>query len=174
MTAAAVCSKCGNSSSELPWLIEARKFIGLQEIKGADHAPEILDMWKKIRRGGIKSDEVPWCSAFVGACFETVGILSTRFEGASSWLNWGDLIDEPQYGCVVVFKRNGGFHVGFLMGYDYAGNLMILGGNQGDMVSIKPFKKDRVAGYRSPRHWNLKSLYIPTISSNSPLSIDES
>jgi hypothetical protein len=51
---------------------------------------------------------------------------------------------------VVVFKRDGGGHVGFVVGKDQAGNLMVLGGNQSDSVNIKPFKTDRVVGYRWP------------------------
>lgn len=46
---------------EPSWLAEARKWIGLIEIKGARHAPEILQMWRDIKRGGIRDDETPWC-----------------------------------------------------------------------------------------------------------------
>lgn len=74
----------------LRWLDEARKYLGLKEMKGPKHAQAILDMWKAIKRGGIKDDETPWCAAFVGACLERVGILSTRFESAKSYLSWGE------------------------------------------------------------------------------------
>lgn len=74
---------------KMRWVDEARRHIGLTEIKGPQHNPEIVAMWKAIKRGGIRDDETPWCAAFVGACLERVGIQSTRFEGARSYASWG-------------------------------------------------------------------------------------
>lgn len=136
--------------SNLPWVENGRKLIGCTEIKGPKHNPEIVQMWKDIKRGGIKDDETPWCAAFVGAMLERAGIRSSRFESAKSYLDWGNELDKPAYGCVVVFTRVGGGHVGFVVGKDAKGNLLVLGGNQGDEVSIKAFSTDRVSGYR----WN--------------------
>lgn len=132
------------------WVNIAKEFIGLKEIKGEKDAPEIVKMWADIKNSGIKDDETPWCAAFVGACLENAGIKSTRSGGSKSYLTWGDKLDEPIYGCIVVFSRNGGGHVGFVVGKDQNGNIMVLGGNQSDAVNIKPFKKDRVVGYRYP------------------------
>lgn len=136
--------------NEPKWLAEARKHIGLAEIKGPNHHPEILQMWRDIKRGGIKDDETPWCAAFVGAMLERVGIRSSRFESARSYLEWGQLLAVPVPGCIVVFTRQGGGHVGFAVGRDKAGNLLILGGNQSDAVNIKAFPVSRVTGYRWP------------------------
>jgi len=132
------------------WLAIARPLIGLHEIHGAEHSPDILGMWRAIKRSGIQSDEVPWCAAFVGACLERAGIRSSRFESAASYLKWGVRLDGPAHGCVVVFSRDGGGHVGFVVGRDEGGKLLVLGGNQGDQVSIKAFPVDRVTGYRWP------------------------
>ena len=137
--------------NEPTWIEEARKHIGTSEIKGAQHEPKILRWWRMIKRGGIKTDEVPWCAAFVGACLEAAGIRSSRFESAKSYLNWGQQLCYPAYGCVVVFSRDGGGgHVGFVVGFDQRHRLLVLGGNQGDKVSIAPFDRSRVAGYRWP------------------------
>lgn len=132
------------------WLAIARPLVGLHEIKGAEHSPEILAMWRAIKRSGIQSDEVPWCAAFVGACLERAGIRSSRFESAASYLTWGVRLSSPAHGCVVVFSREGGGHVGFVVGQDESGRLLVLGGNQGDSVSVKAFARDRVTGYRWP------------------------
>ncbi|MFM5744401.1 TIGR02594 family protein [Aeromonas veronii] len=132
------------------WVEEARRHIGLAEIKGPKHNPEIVAMWKAIKRGGIKDDETPWCASFVGACLERVGIQSTRFEGARSYVSWGEKLDKPVAGCVVVFSRDGGGHVGFVVGQDQSGNLLVLGGNQDDAVNVKSFKRHRVTAYRWP------------------------
>lgn len=134
----------------MKWIDEAKKFIGLAEVKGAKHNPEIVQFWKDIKRGGIKDDETPWCAAFVGAMLERVGIKSSRFEGAKSYLDWGEKLDRPVVGCVVVFSRDGGGHVGFVVGQDKAGNILVLGGNQSDAVNVKGFQRTRVTGYRWP------------------------
>ena len=133
---------------EPPWIANGRALIGISEVKGSKHNPEIVQMWKDIKRGGIKDDETPWCAAFVGAMLERAGIRSTRFESAKSYLDWGIPMSVPAYGCVAVFTREGGGHVGFVVGQTESGSLLILGGNQDDAVNIKAFKKDRVSGYR--------------------------
>ena len=132
------------------WLVEARKHVGLMEVKGSQHSPEILQFWRDIKRGGIKDDETPWCAAFVGAVLERSGVRSSRFESAKSYLEWGVPLRNPVHGCVVVFTRDGGGHVGFVVGRDGVGNLLVLGGNQSDAVNIKAFSPARVAGYRWP------------------------
>lgn len=133
------------------WLAEAQRHIGVREIPGPTHAAQILAWWRAIRRGGIKTDEVPWCAAFVGGCLEAVGLVSTRFESAMSYLDWGIKLDTAELGAVAVLQRDGGGHVGFIVGRDLAGNIMLLGGNQGDEVSIRAFSTRRVVGYRWPK-----------------------
>ena len=149
---------------EPKWLQEARKLIGLRETKGPKHTPEILQMWRDIKRGGIKDDETPWCAAFVGAMLERSGIRSSRFESARSYLAWGDQLVEPIVGCVVVFSREGGGHVGFCVGQDSASNLLILGGNQSDEVNIRAFPRTRVTGYRWPSGVLLTEPVLPVLS----------
>lgn len=146
------------------WLIEARKHIGLEEIKGPSHAAEILQFWKDIKRGGIKDDETAWCAAFVGAMLERVGIRSTRFESAKSYLDWGELLANPVPGCIVVFTRQGGGHVGFAIGRDKYGDLLVLGGNQGDGVNVRAFQVSRVSGYRWPKGIAIPAEPLPTMS----------
>lgn len=136
--------------NEPAWLTEARKHIGTRELKGSATTPEIATWWKTIKRGGIKDDETPWCAAFAGAMLEIVGVQSTRFESAKSYLAWGVPLNQPEVGCIVVFNRDGGGHVGFVVGRDCNGHLMVLGGNQGDEVNLRAFDYNRVAGYRWP------------------------
>lgn len=152
---------------EPSWLVEARKYIGLREIKGLKHEPLIVRMWQAIKQGGVKDDETPWCAAFVGAMLENVGIVSTRSGWAKSYLNWGIGLEEPIVGCVVVYSRDGGGgHVGFVVGKDVNGNLLVCGGNQGDMVSIKAFPMTRKPlGYFWPQsvpmgpYWGALPVY---------------
>lgn len=149
---------------ESKWVQLARKFIGLKEIKGPEHNPEIVAMWKDIKRGGIKDDETPWCAAFVGAMLERCGIVSSRFEGARSYESWGEKLAAPIPGCVVVFSRDGGGHVGFVVGQDKPGNLLVLGGNQADAVNIKAFPRSRATAYRWPAGVEQPRGELPVLS----------
>lgn len=132
------------------WLAEARKHLGQKEIVGTKHNPVILKWWTAIR-APFTDDETPWCAAFVGAMLEAVGIKSTRSAWARSYLKWGRTLAKPQVGCIVVFQRgksNG--HVAFYLGTDAKGNIRILGGNQGNAVTIAAYPAARVLGYRWP------------------------
>lgn len=155
------------------WIPIAQRFVGLSEIRGPEHNPEIIQFWKDIKRGGIKTDEVPWCAAFVGACLERGGIQSTHFESALSYIEWGVALHEPVYGCIVVFTRSGGGHVGFVVGWDERGRLMVLGGNQGDAVNVAPFDPLRAAGYRWPKGVPLPHEPLPVLASNAASSTNE-
>jgi uncharacterized protein (TIGR02594 family) len=132
------------------WLVEAMKHQGTKEIKGSKHEPKILEWWKAIRRGGIKDDETPWCAAFVGGCLEAVGLRSSRYESALSYMEWGVEINTPVVGCIAVIYREGGGHVGFVVGKDGMGNIQLLAGNQRDEINIRAFPPKRVLSYRWP------------------------
>lgn len=156
------------------WIIEAEKYIGTREIRGPRHEPKILTWWRRIRRGGIRDDETPWCSAFVGAMFEDVGIPSSRFESARSWETWGVPILRPVYGCVVTFSRpGGGGHVGFVVGVDMFGHLLVLGGNQANAVSVMAFDRKRVTSYRWPKGVTLDVSKAPPLLASAQLSTNE-
>ena len=135
---------------EPAWLVEARKHLGLREVPGAVHEPKILSWWRAIKRGGIKDDETPWCAAFVGAMLEAVELQSSRFESARSYEAWGQPLSHGALGAIVVLQRPGGAHVGFEVGRDAVGNVMLLGGNQGNAVSIAAFDPKRVVARRWP------------------------
>lgn len=140
-------------SDDPPWLRVARRYIGTKEIPGAAHNAVILKWWRMIRAPFV-DDETPWCAAFVGGALEEVGIPSSRSASARSYLNHGSRLTEPAYGCIVVFWRGkpGGWsgHVGFVVGRDKDHRLLVLGGNQKNMVGIDPFDTGRALGYRWP------------------------
>ena len=159
--------------NEPAWVIEARRHIGVKEIPGPRHHPKILEWWRAIRRGGIKRDEVPWCAAYVGGCLEAVGIISSRFESAKSYMTWGIPIPQPVLGCVAVFSRSGGGHVGFVVGVVDDGRLLILGGNQSNQVSISPFDRNRVIGYRWPQAVPITDRALPILASKQRSSTNE-
>lgn len=135
--------------SELqPWHRNARHELGVQEVKGAKHNARILE-YHSVTTLRATTDEVPWCSSFIAWIMEQAGIRSTRSAAASSWLQWGHELTEPRLGCLVIFRRAGGHHVGIFEGWNN-GRLMILGGNQSDSVRVSPYSTDTVLGYRWP------------------------
>lgn len=145
-------------SREPPWLTLARSHIGTAEIAGIKHNAKVVSWWQAIR-APFRDDETPWCAAFVGAMLEMSGIRSTRSAAARSYARWGTAINPPAVGAVVVFSRPGNSwsgHVGFAVGRDQAGNIMCLGGNQGNAVNIRPFAPGRVISY----HWPTERIEL--------------
>lgn len=147
------------------WLLEAEKHIGQNEIPGIEQNPWIVALWKAIKRGGIKSEDVPWCSAFVGFCFEKVDIISSRYESAASWMNWGQKISGPRVGSVCVIHRKGGNHVFFPVGRLENGWIVGLGGNQSNAVNYAAFNPVMIRANRWP-------LAVPVPTEHLPLMAD--
>lgn len=158
------------------WVEEALKHIGQKEIPGVKSNVWILSLWIKVTPWlGNDDSKVPWCGAFMRHCFVTAKVDTPKaYYRAKEWLNWGVKLAAPIPGCVVVFDRVGGGHVGIVMGYDAKGNLMVLGGNQGDAVNIRPFAVSRVSGYRWPTGVATpKSTKMPLMASNGQVSTNE-
>lgn len=136
--------------SGTPWLKFARGEIGVHEVYNESR---VHYYWKTAKLSGLTkypATDIPWCSALICAMTELSGIRSARTDGAKNWLNWGVELKEPCDGCIVVFTRKGGGHVGIVVGEDEKGNLLVLGGNQGNAVNVKSFSRSRVTGYRYP------------------------
>ena len=101
-----------------------------------------------------------------------------RFGDGDAWVDAGERLTAPAYGCIVVFNRTGGGHVGFVVGRDREGNLMVLGGNQGNKVSIAKFAKDRVVAYVWPSNGSgnkpAQDRYrLPVLAANGAFSTNE-
>lgn len=136
--------------TEPPWVAEARKDLGVREIKGPAHEARILQMWRDAKLSGIKSELVPWCAGAACAWLERSGHRSPRADSAASFLTWGRKLDHPEVGCITIFSRPGGNHVAFTLARDAGGDLVCIGGNQADSVSIATFARTRVIGHRWP------------------------
>lgn len=159
---------------ELAWIAAARAKIGIKEVAGVGNNPRIVEWLKKLRSAWL-DDSVPWCGTFVAECLRESGFAypSTWYR-AKDYLNMSIKLDRPAYGCIVVFNRVGGGHVGFVVGRDKRGNLMVLGGNQSDAVNIKPFALDRVAGYRWCSQYPLAERFnLPLLDSDGKVSENE-
>jgi uncharacterized protein (TIGR02594 family) len=122
--------------------------LGVKEVPGQDDNPRIIE-YHATTLLRATDDEVPWCSAFVNWCVTQAGYIGTNSAAAKSWLGWGKKLEEPVKGCICVLSRIGGNHVGLFHDKDDAGFIYILGGNQGDRVSISRFPISRLIEYRT-------------------------
>lgn len=132
------------------WLPIANRHLGVTEFQGERHNPVIVNWLVKLG-AWWRDDETPWCGVFVAAVLREAGVQpAAAWYRAKAWLSWGSALAAPALGCVVVFEREGGGHVGFLVGRTPGGLLLVLGGNQGNQVNVRAFEKHRVVGYRWP------------------------
>lgn len=131
-------------------LVEAYKLLGTKELLGKDNNPKILDWAEKLGLKNIyTADEIPWCGLFMAYVCLMAGKEGVENPlWARNWNKFGTKVDTAMLGDVLVFERgaNSG-HVGIYVGED-KDSYHVLGGNQGDQVSIVRIKKVRCIGIR--------------------------
>ena len=136
-----------------PWLHIAidELLLGVSEVAGPAFNPRIALYGATV--GLAPDDETAWCAAFANWCLREAGFDGTGKPNARSFLAWG-VASHPVPGAFAVLWRGspGGWqgHVGQLLGRS-AMSVFLLGGNQGDAVSVAAFPLDRVLGYRAPK-----------------------
>jgi uncharacterized protein (TIGR02594 family) len=134
----------------------AKAHIGLKEVTGAVHNPKIAEFFAKAGHPQVKSDEISWCAAFVGACLVDAGMKGTGKLTARSYLDWGDPVEleDAQPGDIVVLWRGSPSswqgHVGFFHSATPS-SVKLIGGNQADAVNVTGYPKSRVLGVRRPK-----------------------
>jgi uncharacterized protein (TIGR02594 family) len=164
----------------IPIMNEALKLYGVRELAGEGNNPIILG-WAKELNHTVKSfytkDSIAWCGLFMGVCAKRAGYQPP--EGfhvlrARSWGKWGDPIHGfPLLGDILIFERQGGGHVGLYVGEDKV-CYHVLGGNQGDVVSIVRIPKERlVTARRSPMNRLPKIVNRVMRSGNGKISTNE-
>jgi len=139
----------------------AQRFVGeIQERAGEKDDPFIL--WC-LESCGLKDshDEVPWCSAFANRIAWLLRLPRSKSARARSWLEVGIPLTTMEAVCgfdIVVLKRgaepqpgpeviDAPGHVGFFAGSE-GGRVLVLGGNQGDAVTVASFARDSMLGIR--------------------------
>ena len=161
------------------WLAAARQKLGTREAPGPNNNPTILGWAKRLgtRVLGIiyNADSVPWCGVFVGACLDEAGIGSPLFAvRAKSWADWGANLrpERLALGAILVFERPGGGHVGFYVGEDDDA-YHVLGGNQGDSVTIARIMKERCVARRWPEGQPVIGRPVLVAAGSRPVSRNE-
>ena len=166
----------------MTWLAIARRYLGTREIPGPKSDPTILGWVRALGgtlAGWVTSDATPWCATFANAVLQEAGLPMSAKAGsadllrAKSFLAYGTELTTPALGCIVVFARQGGGHVGFYLGETLKA-YRILGGNQQDMVNETWLAQNRAIAFRWP-----PGVSPPTIGrkflrpDGEPLSINE-
>jgi len=139
---------------EPDYLIIARKYIGVAEIKGIENSSVIMG-WRKKLHSWFNNDEIPWCGDFMAVCMLESGYSYPKAHyRALAWAEWGKSIGFPvlpPVGTIAVLGRKGGGHVGIVTGVNVSGShVRLLGGNQSDKVCEAWFDIGRVIAYRQP------------------------
>jgi uncharacterized protein (TIGR02594 family) len=138
----------------------AMRFAGIEEVPGHASNPQLLAMLQ-LDATWPADDEVAWCSAFVNYVAWLLRLPRSKALNARSWLAVGRPIDlnrAESDSDVVILRRgpdpqpgpevlNAPGHVGFFAEYE-PGTIWLLGGNQGNAVSLAPFSAGRVLGVR--------------------------
>lgn len=163
---------------EVPWVNEFNKHMNLHEVR--DHAAVVE--W--LRSDGATVGDpakIPWCADAMETAIK-IALPDEPFTGkvkanpyyALNWLDFG--VDTAGvYGAISVFHRNGGGHIGCLVGISADGRVLrIRGGNQGNTVCDTWIERDRLKGYRWPTTYTGKKLPVPIMNSNGAvISINE-
>jgi uncharacterized protein (TIGR02594 family) len=127
---------------------------GVKELPDPAEHPRIGEYLGVVGLG--PDDETSWCSGFAAYCVKQAGYSIEGITGAArSWFSGGWGVPAPaEPGVIAVLwrgePRGWQGHVGFLLDVN-PDELFLLGGNQGNRVSVQRFAHSRLLGYRQPR-----------------------
>lgn len=165
------------AAPSLPWVNAMLTVFGLHEVR--DKAR--LAAWLKSDGKTLGDPTVlPWCGDAVETAMK-LALPGEPFPGAvgenpyfaRNWQTFGQACGLV-YGAVGVFSRGPqSGHVGFLVGQD-ADEVFVLGGNQGDSVSVVAIAKSRLLATRWPATFTGAQQGLPAMSgANIPKSVNE-
>jgi uncharacterized protein (TIGR02594 family) len=149
-------------------------FAIASSMKGAKEGPDKKTLIEFLKKGGVNMDPETsaWCAAFVNASLMQSGVKGSGSQLAKSFEKWGNPTKTPQKGDVVVLKfGNGRQHVGFFDSFNPDGSVNVLGGNQGNSVSIKRYNINSVVGFRNvPQLQSKEQKKTPAASPPKPIT----
>lgn len=156
-------------------LLKAMELYGVAETVGAIHNPVIMGWAKEV---GLEktytADEIPWCGLFAAVVMKRADRpVVDKPLWALSWAKFGVPADKPMLGDILTFKRDGGGHVGFYVGEDSTA-YHVLGGNQGNQVSVTRIAKSRLFAARRPQYnQQPENVRVVALAGNGTLSTNE-
>lgn len=164
------------------WFEAGLQLLGTKEKPGAGDNPVIID-WAKDLGGDIAKeythDSVPWCALAQNHFLAMAGLKGTGTLWALDFAGKWPSVRLPgvAVGAFAPMVRNGGGHIIQIAGKDQHGNIMGLGGNQGDAISIVPFAISRLnKGFWWPAGQPLPKTgfaNLPIVNSNGRVSSNE-
>jgi uncharacterized protein (TIGR02594 family) len=105
----------------LNWMRIAESETGVAPFPPGLFNPRIME-YHATTSFQARDDKAPWCSSFINWCFMQVGIAGTGPALARSWLEWGQRVATPRWGCVAILYRDDPAswkgHVGFFLRAD--------------------------------------------------------
>jgi uncharacterized protein (TIGR02594 family) len=151
---------------------------GTQEAAGAADNPIILAWAEECGIHGYVHDSVAWCGLCMAIAAKRSGWDYNPGHNAlwaRNWALWGARQAIAMLGDVLVFPRGDGGHVAMYVGEDDS-HYHILGGNQGDQVSIArkpktPILAIRRAPWRMSQPANVRIVRLK--AAGAPLSTKE-
>lgn len=143
-----------------PWYALARHDLGIAEIEGKAHNPAVLAYFAEAGHPNVRNDETAWCSAAQCTWLERAGFTSPKSLWARDFMKWGRAVKVPYPGCIAVFARGTGGHVGNFVRYSAdRKKVLVLGGNQSNRVCEQWYPVNdgyyKLLGFREPQTWNL-------------------
>jgi uncharacterized protein (TIGR02594 family) len=129
---------------------------GIKEKRGPANNPEIMEWAKDLGFKNYNADSIPWCGLFMAYVAKQAGWedgIPSAPLWARNWRTFGRASRPAQLGDILVFSRGTAGHVGIYVGEDHD-CFHVLGGNQGDRVSIVRINRDRLIAAREPK-WRI-------------------
>lgn len=129
--------------TSLPWLAEMQALVGVKEIKGARHSPEVMQL---VEDAGVAhlvdDDETAWCATALNGAMKRAGLPYSsdnpaRRLLAQSFRKWGTRLAKPVPGAIMVFPRGSQSwqgHVGVVERVNGNGTVTLISGNDGNAV----------------------------------------
>jgi uncharacterized protein (TIGR02594 family) len=136
------------------------RFLGVREIAGAPSEP-VIEAMLRGTAAWARGDETAWCSAFQHTICFLLDLPRVKSLRARDWLDVGRPIqlDDARRGFDIVILgrgrrpfpgpevRGAPGHVGLFDRLELR-RVWILGGNQGNAVSVAPFDPQDILGIR--------------------------
>jgi len=132
-------------------LIEFLSHYGLSEVSGPKSNPELIAMGEDLGFDIEDDSTTAWCSLAMNYYAKKCGYEITNSLSARSWLKMPIMVLKPQVGDIVVLWRVSSSdwrgHVGIFVNWDEK-FVYVLGGNTNNMISIAPYSRNRILGFR--------------------------
>lgn len=161
----------------------AYSLIGTKEYAGTKDNPVILQWAKDLGLEKVyKADQTPWCGLFFAYVMMKANRrvdLNTKdpydYLRALKYQSMPNVTVVPKgeeaFGDILIFQRPEGGHIGFYNGQTND-TFNVLGGNQGDSVSLVNIAKSRLVKCLRPNYISFKPFPV-ILASNGKISTNE-